>query len=65
MTEDFEKILHKLGEVLLSQVKSEISGRPWSSAFLDVRFDEGGRSWMSKVRVIIPDAEKNISENDE
>jgi hypothetical protein len=58
MTEDFEKILHDLGVVLLREVEAEMSGRPWNSAALDVQYDKGGGSWMSKIRITTSDPEK-------
>jgi hypothetical protein len=57
MSEEFERLIRQLGEALHHQVDSDLAGRDWVSAFLDVRYEKNGESWLSKVRAVRSDGE--------
>lgn len=57
MTAEFEKLIKQLGEVLYRIVDDNPSLSSWSLATLDVRFEQSGLSWLTKVRVSLQDGQ--------
>jgi hypothetical protein len=57
MTAEFEQLIKQLGEAVLRRVESALPREEWLNACLDVRFDRLGTSWLSKIRVVMPDGE--------
>src|ERR1700733_4947710 len=55
MTNEFETLIRQLGEAVYNQVSSAMEGKIWESCFLDVRYDNKGSSWLSRIRVLISD----------
>ncbi len=52
--ESFEQALNQLAEMLLHGIETELQGRRWDQAILDVRYAKEGSSWVSKIRVTMP-----------
>jgi hypothetical protein len=57
MSEEFERLIRQLGEAVHHQVDSDLAGRDWVHAFLDVRYQRTGESWRSKIRAMRFDGE--------
>jgi len=54
---EFDAKVRALGVALHAQVKREIGKKKWVCATLDVRFAQQGSSWLSKIRVTVPNSE--------
>ncbi len=53
--EDFQKILNAIASALMTKVESELKGKPWTAAYLDVRGSAIGTSALEKFRIELPD----------
>jgi hypothetical protein len=60
---EFQRILDNIGQILLDEVRTEMSAREWSSAFFEIRGAAKSATRISKLRIILPDG-KQISQDD-
>lgn len=55
LTEEFDRLIKQLGEAVCHRVESQMAGKEWISASLDVRYEGSGGSWLSKIRAVTTD----------
>jgi hypothetical protein len=52
--DQFTDLAKELAEKVCRRIADELLARKWKLALLDVRYDKPGKSWLSKIRVVMP-----------
>jgi hypothetical protein len=55
--QNFTDTVKQLGETLHRRLTSVMMDKAWLRAILDVRYSRDGSSWLSKIRVFVPNGE--------
>jgi hypothetical protein len=53
--DDVDDGIRQVSEVLFDGISAELSGRPWTFAFIDMRWTTGSGAGVLKPRVVLPD----------